>query len=97
MHVLLLNMHTSKNITIMALAIGLIMIASNANAELYGNRPDSLYWKHQVPWDKTDGITYLERASCNHKLAYPYVYCAPPCKSKPPVKVVKKVKHFFFF
>jgi hypothetical protein len=72
------------------LTLGLITVASTAFsgdiykdkvvADIYGNTDKTVcYWKHQPQWDKQHNpMTYYERESCNHHLAYPYAYKSPP-------------------
>jgi len=62
----------------MKLLFILVVFASAAVAGIPGGPlKNHLYWKHQPVWCDKDGITYYERASCNHEIAYPYAYRAP--------------------
>ncbi len=66
----------------MSIIVAASALAGNdgGQADGYGNTDKTkCYWKHQAVYSKDkDPITYYERESCAHRIAYPYAYCKPP-------------------
>jgi hypothetical protein len=65
---------------LITLSLACSAFAGDRQADGYGNTDKSkCWWKHQAVWSKeTDGITFYERESCAHRLAYPYAYTHVP-------------------
>lgn len=71
-----------KTMMMVLMMAGSCFGGDGGQADVYGNTDKTkCWWKHQAVWSKeNDPITYWERESCAHRVAYPWVYSKPPVK-----------------